>query len=70
MLKELCRRFQLAVVVAVLPVGVMQMALHEIIHMISVRHALMTTVWTVNVICLMCAAAMLRRALVLICGIG
>ena len=28
-----------------------------------------TTVWTVNVTCLMCAAAMLRRALVLIGGI-
>jgi hypothetical protein len=35
-----------------------------------VRHTLMTTVWTVNVIRLMCAAAMLRRALVLIGGIG
>ncbi len=70
MFKELCRRFQLAVVVAVLPVGMMQMALHKIIHMIPVRHTLMTTVWTVNVIRLMCAAAMLRRALVLIGGIG
>lgn len=70
MFKELCRRFQLAVVVAVLPVGMMQMTLREIVHMISVRHALMTTVWTVNVIRLMCAAAMRRRALVLICGIG
>jgi hypothetical protein len=58
------------VVVAVLPVGMMQMALHEIIHMISVGHTLMTTVRTVNVIRLMCAAAMLRRALVLIWGIG
>ena len=30
----------------------------------------MTTVWTVNVIRLMCAAAMLGRAVVLICRIG
>ncbi len=70
MLRELSRRFQRAVVVAVLPVGTMQMALHEIIHMISMRHTLMTTVWTVNVICLMCTAAMPRHARVWICGIG
>jgi hypothetical protein len=57
------------VVVAVPPVGMMQVALHEIIHMIAVRDTLMTTVWTVNVICLMCTAAMFRSALVLICGI-
>jgi hypothetical protein len=56
-------------VVAVFTVGTMQMSLHEIIHMISVRHTFMTTVWTVNVMCLMRTTAMLRRALVLICSI-
>jgi hypothetical protein len=46
---EFYRRFQPAVVVASLPVGMMQVALHEIIHVISARHTLMTTLRTVNV---------------------
>jgi len=57
------------VVVAVLAVGVVQVALHEIIHMISVRHALMSAACTMNVIGLMRVAPMVRRTLVLICGI-
>jgi hypothetical protein len=64
----LCRHVQLAVVVAVTPVGMMQMAFHQVIHMIAVRHSLMTTGWTVHVVSLMRAAVVLRRALILIRG--
>ena len=57
-------------VVAVLPVGVMQVALHEIIHMISVRHTLMSAACTMNVIGLMRVAVMVGRTLIRICGIA
>ena len=57
-------------VVAVLPVGMMQVALHEIIYMICVRDALMAAGCTVNVIGLVRVAVMVRRALLRICGIA
>jgi hypothetical protein len=55
-------------VIAVLPVRVMQMALHEKIHVISVRHALMAAGGTVNVVGLMPIAVMVERTLARVCG--
>jgi hypothetical protein len=40
------------------------MVIHEIVHMISVRYSLMPAVWSMNVIGLVCAAIVFRRALV------
>lgn len=57
-------------IIAVTPVGMMQVALYEIIHMVSVRYALMTTFRTMNVIRLVCLTVMLGRAVVLVFGIG
>ena len=53
-----------------LPVGVVQVALYEIIHMVSVRHALMSAAFTMNVIGLMRVTVMVRRTLLWICGIA
>ena len=69
LLNELCCSFQLAVIVAVLFVRMMQVSLHDIVRMISMRHRLMTTLWTVNVIRFMSATVVLRRTLFWICGI-
>jgi hypothetical protein len=46
------------------------MAIHQIIHMISVWHPFMATSWPVNMVRRMSAAIVLRRALVWIVSSG
>ena len=49
-------------VIAVSVVRVMKVAIHEIVHMISMWHALMAATWPVNVLGLMRVAVVFRSA--------
>jgi len=69
LLNELCCSFQLAVIVAVLFVRMMQVPFHKIVRMISMRHSLMPALGAVNVFLFMSTAVMLWRTLFWICGI-
>jgi hypothetical protein len=54
--------FQLAVIVAVIAVRMVQMAIHQVIDMIAMRHGFVPAVSTVSVLLLMSRAAVVRRA--------
>jgi hypothetical protein len=56
------------VIVAMIPMRMMQVAVDQIIDMIAMRHRLVTAIRTVLVIARMAAAIMIRRALVGIAG--
>jgi hypothetical protein len=57
-----CDCFQLAMIVAVLPVRMVQVAAHQVIDVIAVRDALMPAVRAVDVIGLMLSALVIGRA--------
>jgi hypothetical protein len=54
--------FQLAVIVAVGAVRMVQMAIHQVINMVAMRHGFVSAVGTVSVGLLMAGAAVVRRA--------
>ncbi len=51
-------------VVAVAPVWVMQMSVHQVVDMVAVRHGLVTAAWTMLVVPLMATTIVVGRALV------
>jgi hypothetical protein len=55
--------FQLAVIVAVSAMRMMQMAIHQVINMVAMRHGFVAAVSTVSVGLLMGRAAVVRRTL-------
>jgi hypothetical protein len=58
---------QLAVIVAVGAMGMMQVSIHQVIEVIPVRHRLMPTVHAVNVRFVMTGTLVARRAFLGIC---
>jgi hypothetical protein len=50
------------VIVTMIAVRMMQMTVHQIVHMVSMRHCLMTAARSVNVILVVRTAIMVRRA--------
>lgn len=50
------------VMVTVVPVGMMQMTVHEVVDVVPVRHRFMTTPWAVHMIPIVTTAAMVGRA--------
>lgn len=65
----LLHNFDGSVVVAVIAVGMMQLALDQIIDMIAVRDRFMTTAGSMNMLCLMARMAERRRAAIWVLGV-
>lgn len=51
-----------AVIITVVAMGVMQMAVHQIVHVVTVRHGFVAAARAVNVVCTMTLALMRGRA--------
>jgi hypothetical protein len=50
------------VIVAVVTMRVVQMAIHKVVHMVTVRHGFVTAPWSMTMIGFVLAALVLRRA--------